>query len=106
MAQGRLLASVRRRARIRRLRRFLFWGGALFLTYVFIAGPFGFIQYQKLKARQQSLLMQSRQLTAEVCDLEQEIRRLQYDTLYIERVARERFGFARPTERVYKITPQ
>ena len=35
-----------------------------------------------------------------------EIRRLRDDTLYIERIARERYGFARPGERVYKITPQ
>ena len=104
MAQGRLLTRVNRRARLQRVRRLVFWGAGLFLVYTFVAGPYGFIHYLQLKHRQKGLLIESRKLTAQIADLEQEVYRLQHDTLYIEKIAREKHGFARPGERVYMIT--
>lgn len=105
MARGKLLKSVRQRIRLNRVRRVLFWVVGIFLVYTFFGGPFGFIHYQQLKNRQAELLLESRQLTARAADVERQIYRLQFDTLYIEKVARERYGFARPKERVFKITP-
>ena len=103
MAQGRLLSTVRRRARVLRLRRGLVWGAILFAAYTYLGGPHGFINYRKLKNEEQALLNRRRELTARAVDLEGQIARLRTDTLYIEQVARERYGFARPDERVYKI---
>lgn len=105
MARGKLLKSVRHRILLNRARQVLFWVVGIFLIYTFFGGPFGFIHYQKLKNRQADLLLESRHLTARAADMEQQIHRLQFDTLYIEKVARERYGFARPEERVFKITP-
>ena len=102
---GNLLAAIRRRARVQRARRVLFWGGLVFLLYVFIGGPYGLIKYQKLGAQEHRLQEEQRRMTADIADLELEISRLKDDTLYIEKVARERYGYARPDERVYHITP-
>ncbi len=105
MARGRLLKSVRRRVRLQRVRYVLMWIVGIFLVYTFLGGPFGFIRYQQIKNRQARLMLESRRLTARTAGMEQQIRRLQHDTLYIEKIARERYGFARPRERVFKITP-
>ena len=104
MAQGRLLTRVRRRAQLQRVRRLVFWGVGIFLAYTFVGGPYGFIHYQQLKNRQKGLQIESCKLTARVAGLQQEVHRLQFDTLYIEKIAREKHGFARPGERVYMIT--
>ena len=102
--KGRLLASIQKRIRLQRLRKLLLWAGALFSLYALVGGPYGFIRYQLLLNQHAGRLQESRRLTTEIMDLEQEILRLTEDTLYIEKVARERYGFARPNERVYKIT--
>jgi cell division protein FtsB len=104
MAQGRLLTRVRRRAQLQRVRRLVFWGVGIFLVYTFVGGEYGFIHYQQLKNRQKRLQIESRKLTARAVALQQEVHRLQFDTLYIEQIAREKHGFARPGERVYMIT--
>lgn len=101
---GSLLASIQKRIRLQRIRRLVFWSGVIFALYSLIGGPHGFIRYQLLRNQHAGLVQESRHLTVEILDLEQEIIRLTEDTLYIERVARERHGFARPGERVYKIT--
>ena len=99
-----MLASIQRRIRLQRFRRLLIWGGTLFALYALVGGPHGFIRYQQLKNQYAGFEIDSRRMTAEMLDLEQEIKRLTEDTLYIEKVARERHGYARPGERVYKIT--
>lgn len=105
MARGRLLTQIRRRVRILRLRRLVLWGSVVMAAWALIVGQHGFIRYRLLKSEQAALKQEEYRLTAQIMDLEQEIWRLQSDTLYIEKVARERLGFARPNERVFKITP-
>jgi len=105
LSQGRLLLQIQRRARRYRIRRWLVTSGGVFVLYLLVGGRYGFIRYQRLKAREHDLVMEQRKLTADAADLVRQIDRLRYDTLYIEQIARERYGFARPHERVYKITP-
>jgi cell division protein FtsB len=102
--KGGLLYSVQKRIRLQRFRRVALWAAGLFAVYALVGGPYGFIRYMTLKNRHAGLIQEKRRLTVEVLDLEREIYRLRDDTLYIEKVARERHGFARPDERVYKIT--
>jgi len=101
--QSGFLKSIRRRAKVQRVRRWVMWGGLLFVAYNFLGGPFGFIHYRQIKNRHRELEMKEQRLLAEMVDLEQEINRLKGDTLYIEKVARERYGFARKGERIYKV---
>jgi len=94
---------LRRRARLQRARRWVVWGSALFVLYTFLGGPYGIIHYQHLRNKQAKLKAEQRELVAEMVDLEQEINRLQDDTLYIEKIAREKYGFARKGERIYRV---
>ena len=104
MARGRLLTQIRHRVRILRVRRFLLWASLAVAFWALVIGQHGFIRYRMLKSREKELRQETRRLTVKVMDLEREIWRLEQDTLYIEKMARERLGFARPDERVYKIT--
>lgn len=105
MPRGRLLTHIRRRVRLLRLRRFVLWGSLAVGAWALVGGQYGFVRYCMLKHQETGLVAETRQLTAQTVDLKHEIWQLQTDTLYIEKVARERLGFARPGERVYKITP-
>jgi cell division protein FtsB len=104
--KGGLLHSVQKRIRLQRFRRLGLWAAGLFSVYALVGGPYGFIRYEILRNELAGLSQEKRHLTAEILDLDREIHRLRDDTLYIEKVARERHGFARPDERVYKITPR
>jgi cell division protein FtsB len=75
----------------------------LLAAYTYIGGPHGLIHYQQLKNREREYLLEHRKLTAQVVGLEQEIVHLENDPLYVEKVAREQYGFARPGERIYWI---
>jgi cell division protein FtsB len=105
VARGRLLLQVERRVRLIRVRRFLLWGGLLVVVWALVGGQHGAIRYQLLKHNEAELVGETRQLSAQIVDLKHEIWRLQNDTLYIEKVARERLGYARSDDRVFKITP-
>ena len=85
------------------MRRWVLWGGLIFVAYIFLGGPFGFIHYRQIKNQHRQLELKEQHLLAEMVDLEQEVNRLIHDTLYIEKVARERYGFARKGERIYKV---
>ena len=102
--KGGLLYSVQKRIRLQRFRRMALWAVGIFSVYALVGGPYGFIRYQTLKNRHIGLTQEKRRLAVEILDLEQEIKRLREDTLYIEKVARERHGYARPDDRVYKVT--
>lgn len=104
MKRGRLLTQIQRRVRVIRVRRFVLWSGLILAGWALLAGDHGFIRYQLLKSRQDELKQETRQLTVKAMDMEREIWWLQHDTLYIEKMSRERLGFARPNERVFKIT--
>lgn len=103
MRQGKLLGMIRRRTRLLKARRAVIWGLLLLAAYTYIGGPHGLIHYQQLKNRERAYQREHRELTAKVVGLEQEIEHLKSDTLYIEKVARERYGFARRGERIYRI---
>jgi len=87
-----------------RVRRFALWSGLALAGWLLLAGDYGFIRYHMLKNRQDELTLETRMLLVKAMDLEREIWRLQHDTLYIEKISRERLGYARPDERVYRIT--
>lgn len=105
MARGRLLTQIERRVRLIKVRRFFLWGSLVIGVWALVGGEHGFVRYRMLKHREIEMVTEARMLSAQITDLKQEIWRLQNDTLYIEQMARERLGFARPTDRVFKITP-
>ena len=103
MARGKLLGTIRRRARLQKARRLALWGVAGLALYSYVGGPHGLVRNQKLKNQEHDLTDEYRRLAGEAVALEGQIWRLDNDTLYFEKVARERFGFARKNEHIYRI---
>jgi cell division protein FtsB len=88
------------------IKRILLLLAFAFLAYRFLAGPYGFVQIHSLWQEKKSLESESKNLDAEIVDLEIEKKRLAEDEFYIEKQARERLGMAREGEKVYKIVTE
>ena len=104
------MSSKRRRFRPKPLttRRKLLLSGlvALPVLAVFTFGNRGLIKRFSLESRYNDArreLYQDRRMSD---SLQQEISHLKNDTLAVEKLARERFGMARPGERVYKVVEE
>ena len=73
--------------------------GAALLAAVFLPG---FVRYQELKEKNAALKIQLEELKRENRRLDEERKRLETDPVYVERKAREKMGFVRKGEIVYK----
>lgn len=87
---------------IQRLFLFLVLAG---LIYAFILGDGGAIRIAMLRHERAQLDDRLAELRAGAAQLETEIARLQTDPQYIEKMGRERYGYVRPNDHVYKIVP-
>jgi len=77
----------------------------LFFILTFFGGDFGFVRIAQLKQKKKTLQLRYKQLQAEVLQLEDQKNLLQDDPFYIEKLAREQFGYSRPDEKVYRFLP-
>lgn len=75
--------------------------GVVILFVLF--SPYGVITRWSLERDLDNLVEQQHQITATGDSLRSIVRRLRYDTLEIERIARERYGYVREGEEVYLI---
>ena len=75
------------------------------LIYVFVLGDSGAIKIVQLRMRRSSLETNIDNLQRNTKYLEQTIALLKDDLTYIEKIGRERYGYVRPGDRVYKIVP-
>lgn len=82
-----------------------FWifGVALFLLVIFLPG---YTKLQELKDKNRELEAKIKQLHIENALLDQEIKRVETDPLYQEKIARERLGVVRKGEVPVKIVPE
>ncbi len=82
-----------------------FWifGVALFLLVIFLPG---YTKLQELKDKNRELETKIKQLHIENALLDQEIKRVETDPLYQEKIARERLGVVRKGEVPVKIVPE
>jgi len=76
------------------------------LLYVFVLGDGGAIKITQLRMKRSSLETNIAELERNTKYLEQTIALLKDDFTYIEKIGRERYGYIRPGDRVYKIIPQ
>lgn len=81
-----------------------FWlfGIAVFLLLIFLPG---YTKLQELRDKSQGLEFKIKQLTIENSLLEQELKRVQNDPFYQEKIAREKMGVVRKGEIPVKIVP-
>jgi len=70
----------------------------LFVVYNFLGGEFGFLNLMRLMRNNNDLQHQKRELTAEIVDLEYSLKRLESDPLYVQGIARSRYGLAAEDE--------
>jgi cell division protein FtsB len=71
--------------------------------YSFLGGEFGFLNMLRMERNRSLLEMERRELTAEIVDLEMRYKRLLSDSLVIQKLAREKYGFARDGEVIIRI---
>jgi cell division protein FtsB len=71
------------------------------LSLIFI--DLGLIQLIELKKMKTSLNSNIQELLSQQISLNDEIHKLTYDTLYIEKIAREKFLMVKPGEKVFRV---
>ena len=85
------------------IKRFLFLLVAVFLVYSFFAGPYGFLRIFSLLKEKKELKLEAKKLEARIMEREQRKEKLESDSFYLEKEAREKLGMARKDEKVYKF---
>lgn len=75
------------------------------LLWMFIGGSDGLYRHARMRMEIADLRQSNEILTQQNAELRRQIDSLTSNLDYIERVARERYGMAKPGERVYRIIP-
>ncbi len=82
---------------------FWFFGIAVFLLVMFLPG---YTKLQELRDKNRDLEVKIKQLKIENSLLEQELKRVDNDPLYQEKIVREKMGVVRRGEIPLKIVPE
>ena len=77
----------------------IFLSGAIFLFTI----DFGVIKLINLKRERSDLQLEIEKLLTQQITIREEIKKLKYDTSYVEKIARERFLMVKPGEKVFKV---
>lgn len=86
-----------------RTRRLFLVAGLGWMLYILLAGEHGFIQIRALEAERSRLQKEIDGVDAELGALHKRLEAQPGDPFFVERVARERYGLARPGETVYRL---
>lgn len=73
----------------------------LYALWSLVVGEMGMVKYVRMRAQERSLAKDIEHLKQDNLRLMQEVRALKHDPAYIERLARDKIGLARPGEVVY-----
>lgn len=74
---------------------------ALYLLASFLFGEMGLVKYYRMKHQQQTLVQEIAELKNDNVRLLREVHALRNDAAYIEKLARDNLGLARPGEIIY-----
>jgi cell division protein FtsB len=86
-----------------RLQKFMFFVALATLLYAFVFGDAGVIHVVALKQQKAALQASVDAVDRDIASISGEIERLKSDPLAMEKLARERYGYIYPGDRVYKI---
>jgi cell division protein FtsB len=89
-------------APVQRFFLFLLLAGVI---YAFVLGDGGAIRIVMLRHERSQMDKRIADLQSNADYLEAEIARLDSDPFYVEKTGRERYGYIRPGEKVYKLVP-
>jgi cell division protein FtsB len=73
----------------------------LYFLVTRVVGEMGVVKYYRMKAQRSALSVEISKLKQDNGRLRKEVSSLKNDSAYIERVARDKLGLARPGEIVY-----
>jgi len=79
--------------------------GAVFFTFTFFGGDFGFVRIWNLHQKKKELELESKKLQVQILDLQVEKDKLKNDKTYLEKMAREKLGMVKEGEKVYRFVP-
>ena len=79
--------------------------GAVFFTFTFFGGDFGFVRIWNLHQKKKDLELESKKLQFRILDLQVEKDKLKNDKSYLEKIAREKLGMVKEGEKVYQFVP-
>lgn len=82
---------------------FWFFGSVIFLLIIFLPG---YTKLQELRDKNRDLEIKIKHLKAENVLLQQELERIENDSVYQEKIAREKLGVVRKGEVPIKIIPE
>lgn len=71
-----------------------------------VTGSWGWVHLRRLYAQQESLEAMAFHLERENAKLREHLRRLETDDAYLEKLARERLGWIRPGDLVYRVSAE
>jgi cell division protein FtsB len=89
-----------------RLLKMLFAVLVAALLYVFVLGDGGVIRIAQLRMKRSHLEANIAELERDTAYLDRTIARLKDDFTYIEKIGRERYGYIKPGDQVYKVIPR
>jgi len=75
----------------------------VFVLYGFLCGEYGFLNLLRMQRHKSRLEQEKRELIAEIVDMEIRLKRLESDSLYIQKLAREKYGLAREGEVIIRV---
>ena len=79
------------------------WIAGGIVLYLFLAGPMGAWNLMSLWRAEDALAQRELELQAEIIELQVRHDKLESDTLYIERVARNEYNLAHPSDIIYDV---
>ncbi|HUV35704.1 MAG TPA: septum formation initiator family protein [Patescibacteria group bacterium] len=101
---NRYLRVTRKRVEISpKLARIILAGVLVLIGTVFTLSDVGLLNLWKAQKRIENLYAQIGDLEKKNITMQEEIEKLKADPFTIEKVARERYGYLRPGDRVYRI---
>ncbi len=96
--------NIDRTAKSARRKTLILAAGVLFSIYLlvsFVLGEMGLVKYYRMKSQYHALSDTIAKLRLDNARLTREVHLLRSDPAYVERIARDKLGLARPGEIVY-----
>ena len=79
--------------------------GAVFFTFTFFGGDFGFVRIWNLHQKKKELELEAKKLQVQILDLQVEKDKLKNDKSYLEKIAREKLGWSKKEKRFTGLFP-
>ena len=89
--------------RPKKIGRWIFIGIAIILLFFLLTGNDGLINMYRFHLATRNMSKEITKRNATIDSLKITIKKLEKDTAYIEKIAREKFGMAKKGEKVYKF---